>query len=325
VVELSTWRVITGLGIGGMLAALNAVAAEFSNARRRNFCVSLMAIGYPIGAVLGGLVVAQLLKVHDWRSVFLLGASVTAIFIPIVIFVLPESLHWLVRRQPPGALQKVRRTMSRLQLPPVDDLPPLAAVDKRRSPAELFTGDLRTVTILVSFAYFLHITTFYFILKWVPKIVVDMGFDASAAAGVLVWANVGGASGGALLGYLAQHHNLKHLTVGTLLLSGVMVGYFGHSAPDLAQLSYACAAAAFFCNAGIVGLYALFAQLFPTHLRASGTGFAIGFGRGGAVLSPIAAGAMLASGSDLSLVAIAMGLGSFAAACLILWLRTQRR
>ena len=42
---LSVWRVITGLGIGGMLATINAVAAEFSNSRRRALCVSLMAIG----------------------------------------------------------------------------------------------------------------------------------------------------------------------------------------------------------------------------------------------------------------------------------------
>ena len=51
-------------------------------------------------------------------------------------------------------------------------------------------------------AYFFHITTFYFILKWVPKIVVDLGFAPSSAAGVLVWTNVGGATGGAVLGLL---------------------------------------------------------------------------------------------------------------------------
>src|SRR5215211_2737945 len=43
---LSMWRVITGLGIGGMLAAINAVAAEFSSARRRHLSVSIMSIGY---------------------------------------------------------------------------------------------------------------------------------------------------------------------------------------------------------------------------------------------------------------------------------------
>src|SRR6202161_3356088 len=67
VYDLSVWRVFTGLGIGGMLAAINAVAAEFSNDRRRSLNVSLMAIGYPIGAVVGGSIAALLLKQGDWR------------------------------------------------------------------------------------------------------------------------------------------------------------------------------------------------------------------------------------------------------------------
>ena len=78
-VTLSVWRIVTGLGIGGMLAAINAVAAEFSNARRRHLSVSLMSIGYPIGAVVGGLVAAQLLRGNDWRAVFYFGAAVTAV------------------------------------------------------------------------------------------------------------------------------------------------------------------------------------------------------------------------------------------------------
>src|SRR5688572_21205263 len=75
---LGAWRITTGLGIGGMLAAINAVAAEFSNARRRHLSVSIMAIGYPVGAVLGGLVAAQLLQANDWRSVFYFGTAATA-------------------------------------------------------------------------------------------------------------------------------------------------------------------------------------------------------------------------------------------------------
>ena len=54
VAMLSAWRAVDRLGIGGMLAATNAVVAEFANARRRNLAVAMMAGGYPVGAVLGG-------------------------------------------------------------------------------------------------------------------------------------------------------------------------------------------------------------------------------------------------------------------------------
>ena len=65
IIDLSAWRVLTGLGIGGVLASINAIAAEFSNAKRKNLCVSIMAIGYPIGGILGGNVVEGLLTTHN--------------------------------------------------------------------------------------------------------------------------------------------------------------------------------------------------------------------------------------------------------------------
>src|SRR5450631_1208201 len=319
VYDLSVWRVFTGLGIGGMLAAINAVAAEFSNARRRGLNVSLMAIGYPIGAVVGGSIAALLLKQGDWRMVFQFGAAATALFIPLVWWLVPESIAWLCQRQPDGSLQSVNRSLVRMGITPVDALPVVSAEGRKRSVADIFSPHLVRVTVLATLAYFLHITTFYFILKWVPKIVVDMGFTPSSAAGVLVWANVGGASGGAVLGLLSMRYGLKHLTMAVLVLSTIMVTVFGRGQANLAQLSLVCAVTGFCTNAGVVGLYGILAQAFPTLVRATGTGFAVGTGRAGAMLAPIIAGYLFRAGSSLEFVALAMGSGSLVAAA-ALWL-----
>jgi cyanate permease len=149
----------------------------------------------------------------------------------------------------------------------------------------IFSAAMIRTTLLVGAAYFCHITTFYYIIKWVPKIVVDMGFAASAAAVLLVWANVGGAVGGAVVGLLSHKLNLRIVTTVVLVGSTVMVNVFGKGYADLATLSLVCACAGFFTNGAINGLYAIFAQVFPSHMRASGTGFAIGTGRGGSVLA----------------------------------------
>jgi benzoate transport len=322
-VSLSLWRVITGLGIGGMLAAVTAVAAEFSNSRRRHLCISLMAIGYPVGAVVGGTIAAQLLQGSDWRSVFYFGASVTAVFIPLVYFFVPESVHWLTRKQPEGALDKINRTLTRMGHAVVAALPEVSAEVRRRSVGDIFTRGLIGITILVTAAYFLHITTFYFILKWVPKIVADMGFAASSAAGILVWTNVGGATGGALFGLMTMRFDVKRLTIGVLIVSSVLVAVFGRSPADLDRLAIICACAGFFTNAGVVGLYAIFAQAFPTHVRATGTGFAIGCGRAGSVLAPILAGVLFDAGYGLPTVALFMALGSFVAAGVLMLLKLR--
>jgi benzoate transport len=322
-IELSIWRVLTGIGIGGMLAAINAVAAEFSSARHRHLSVSIMAIGYPIGAVLGGLIVARLLKTSDWRSVFHFGTAITAAFIPLVYFWVPESVHWLARKQPVGALEQINRTLKRMGHAAIASLPVISAEVRKRSAADIFGPSLIAITVLVTAAYFFHITTFYFIIKWVPKIVVDMGFTPASAAGVLVWTNVGGATGGALLGLLAIRFGIKPLTIAVMILSTVMVTIFGNTPSDLQKLSMICFLAGFCTNAAIVGMYAIFAQAFPTHVRASGTGFAVGLGRGGSVLSPIVAGFLFKGGFELPTVAVMMSVGSLVAAGLIMMLRLK--
>jgi benzoate transport len=325
-VDLSIWRVVTGLGIGGMLASINAVAAEFSNARRRALSVSLMSIGYPLGAVVGGLVVAQLLRVNsDWRPIFYFGSSVTALLIPIVYFVIPESVHWLARKQPAGALEKINGALRRMGHATVNALPEIPAAARTRSIAEIFQPGLVAITTIVTLAYFFHITTFYFIVKWIPKIVVDMGFAQSSAAGVLVWTNVGGATGGAVFGLLTLRFGLKPLTIALLVLSTVMVTLFGRSPADLDRLSLICAMAGFCTNAGIVGLYAIIAQVFPTQVRAFGTGFTVGVGRGGSVLAPIIAGFLFNAGYSLPVVSLTMAAGSLLAAAVLILLKLGDR
>ena len=321
ITELSVWRVITGLGIGGMLASINAVAAEFSSSRRKHLSVSLTTIGYPIGAVIGGTIAAQLLKTYDWRSVFYLGTAMTVVCVPLVYLFVPESVYWLAHKRPAGALEKINSTLKRMGHRAIEALPDFEEGQHKRSLAGIFSPALIATTIMVTLAYFFHITTFYFVIKWVPKIVVDMGYEASSAVGVLVWANVGGALGGALLGFLTLRYTVKSLTIAVLLMSMVMVTIFGRSPDNLAMLSLASGAAGFFTNAGVVGLYALFVHSYPTHVRASGTGFSIGIGRGGAMLSPIIAGVLFESGVGIPGVALIMAFGSLLAILALLFLK----
>jgi len=323
--DLSMWRIVTGLGIGGMLAAINAVVAEFSNTRRRDLNVAIMSIGYPVGAALGGFITSTGLELSEWRSVFYFGASVTVVMMPIVYFLMPESVHWLARKQPAGALDRINRTLTKLGHPTVAELPVVSAEARKLSTREIFRPGLLAVTVLATMAYFFHITTFYYIVKWVPKSVVDMGFAPSSAGYVSSWLNVGGATGGTVLGLLSMRYGVKHLTIVVMLLSTVAVTLFGRSPADLTKLTLICMVAGFCTNASITGMYAIFAKAFPTHVRASGTGFAVGVGRGGSVLAPIIAGFLFAADFSLPTVSLLMGLGSLLAAGVLLKLRLNEQ
>lgn len=323
VVSLSGWRLFTGLGIGGMLAATNAAVAEVSSAARRPLSIVLMAGGYPIGTVIGGSVSAVLLRSYDWPAVFVFGGIVTLCFIPIVLWRAPESIAFLMQRRPADALQRINRTLTRMGHQPVEALPPVADEPPALPVSALFSPALARMTILLTLAYLTHIMTFYFILKWIPKIVVDMGFAPSAAAGVLVWASLGGASGSLILGLLTARVRLLTLTIVAMLLSSTFVIAFGQPQSGLNGLSAVAALAGFVTNAGVVGLYALVAQSFPTSLRATATGFVIGLGRGGSALAPALAGFLFAAGFGLATVAVLMAMGSLVGAVALLVLRRR--
>ena len=164
--------------------------------------------------------------------------------------------------------------------------------------------------MLLTLAYLTHVTAYYYFVKWIPKLVVDMGFDASAGGGVLTKAMLGGAIGGGLLGLVALRIGIKKATVIALTGAFVMLNIFGQAPEDIAMLGWIAGVTAFFSNAAAVGFYALLAMAFPPHVRATGTGFGIGFGRAGAAMGPALAGILFARGLDVGAVSLIISIGS---------------
>jgi MFS family permease len=280
-----------------------------------------MSAGYPIGGVIGGLIVSRLLEYYDWRVVFYFGTTMTALMIPLVLFMMPESIHWLVRRKPANALERINAVLTRLGHQLAAMVPDIHEQEKGKAWVDLFSKRYYLTTLLLAFAYFLHIANFYFILKWVPDIIVRMGFDASNAGDIITMASVGGLLGCIGFAVVGRKMNLKHLTISIFVLSWLGTIIFGQVPENLLVIAIVVAIAGFFINAGIVGLYTLAAQLFPTHLRASGTGFTVGFGRGGSMLSPIVAGYLFEAELGLPTVALVMATGSVLAALALVRLR----
>jgi benzoate transport len=321
VTQLSIWRVLTGLGIGGMLAALNATVAEFSNARYRNLVLPLMVIGYPLGAFLGGLAAKGLLSGGDWRSVFYLGAGLTAACLPLAFWLIPESPSWLNAKRPAGALARINAVLARFGLQGMDALPDVEPGAKRAALVEIFSPALIRTTILLTLAYLTHVTAYYYLVKWIPKLIVDMGFEPSAGAGVLTNAMLGGAIGGGLLGLVAMKIGMRWATIIALGGAFIMLNVFAMGHKDLPMLGWIAGLTAFFSNAAAVGFYALLATAFPPHVRATGTGFAIGFGRAGAAMGPTLAGILFAGGMGLQGVSLIISAGSLLAILCILAVR----
>ena len=324
VTQLSLWRLLTGVGIGGMLAALNATVAEFANARYRNLVLPLMVIGYPLGAFFGGMVASVWLVGGDWRGVFYLGAALTIACIPLALWLVPETPDWLNEKRPEHALERINSVLHRFNLPQLDQLPDPPQKQPRAPLVEILQPPLLARTLLLTLAYLTHVTAYYYFVKWIPKLVVDMGFDASAGGGVLTLAMLGGAIGGGLLGVVSLKIGIRKATVISLVGAFVMLNIFGRAPADIATLGWIAGITAFFSNAAAVGFYALLAMAFPPRVRATGTGFGIGFGRAGAAMGPALAGILFARSLNMGDVSTIISIGSLLSVFAILLLKIPK-
>lgn len=326
---LSVWRVLTGLGIGGMLAATNAVVFELSNRKSRSFAQAVMVIGYPLGAFVGGLIAASLLKTHDWRSVFMFGGIVTAVFIPLVVLFVPETPAFLGQARPAGALEKINRILARFGHSQIDQLPPREDHAHDASLADIFKPAYLRTTLVLSVGYAAHALTFYYVLKMTPAILSDpsfagLHFSKPEGASVLAYANLGGALGGATFGWFMHRFGTKPATLAALAASVLTVVYYGTGQTTLSGWIMTVIIAQFASNAAVVGFYSAFASSYPTHAKATGTGFALSIGRGGAALSPYLAGLLFKDQLGLMNVSLVMAAGSLLALCLFTFLPARK-
>jgi MFS family permease len=321
--NLTIWRLLTGLGIGGMLAATNAVTAEVSNKESRSLAMALYVIGYPVGGVIGGFAAQGWLLVdYDWRAVFLFGAVVTALMIPLVMLLVPETPAFFAAARPEGALDKTNRSLRAFGQPAIDQLPSPPAA-KPKITDILSNPRLRPTTLMLAFGYMFHTLTFYYILKFAVQIVSDYppGYAPPVAASTLTYANIGGAIGGALFGIFLKKFDIKGPTIAAAFLGVIAVAWFGMGHDTIGTWRFAASMTMFFLNAAIVGYYAAFARGFPAYARATGTGFALGVGRAGAAGAPLIAGALFQTlgKEQLLTVSLIMCAGAILGA-LMVWL-----
>ncbi|RZF26514.1 MFS transporter [Paraburkholderia sp. UYCP14C] len=300
IVSLAALRAITGIGIGGMLASLNVITSEYSSNRWRSAAISLQVTGYPIGATIGGSIAGALLMHYGWRSVFVFGTLVTAVMIPFVLVRLPESLDFLIAKRGTGALTKLNALLAKLGHEAVAELPqPLTPTDGAATQSKfrsLFVGSLALQTLMIWASFFLVMLCFYFVLSWTPKLLVSAGLSAQQGITGGVLLNVGGVVGGVLFGFISSRIRLKPLLWTSLALTSALMLCFGMFASTLTVafvIAMLIGAGIFACMAG---LYAFAPLLYPAETRVTGMGWSIGIGRVGAVLAPLAAGALVDAG-----------------------------
>lgn len=288
------FRLIGGLGMGGIIPVAAALTIEYSEPRRRSFNYGVMYSGYSLGILTAALVAMALLPTLGWRWVIGVG-FIPVLLLPLLAWILPESLEYLMSK---GRRNEAEQLARKLGVTPFVDndwtpapSPDAAArpVGWKQSLAALFSRDYLRPTVFFWISLFCGMVLVYGLNTWLPSIMRSAGYDLGSSLTFLAVFSLASAIGGMVLGRAADAYGKKLILVTFYLLGGV--GILLLMFPNNIVINYV-----FVALAGIgsistsLVLTGWVADYYPSYARATATGWALSFARLGAISGPLIGG-----------------------------------
>ncbi len=259
--SLLFFRLFTGLGLGGAMPNAIALTSEYAPKKFRATAVMTMFTGFSIGAAVGGFVAAGLISQFGWQSVFIVGGILPLVIGVLSMVLLPESIRFLVLRG--GNRERVARYLSRIapNSGPFEEMS--VGADEHQSGGfvvkRLFTEGRARVTPFIWVMFFMNLLDLYFLNSWLPTVAFLACAYFGAAASIFL---------------------------------------IGEAGASIALLVLTVSAAGFCVIGGQTGSNALTAEFYPTAIRSTGIGWALGIGRIGSIIGPTLGGALLSMGGQ---------------------------
>ena len=294
---LKLWRFLTGLGLGGAMPNAIALTAEYAPQRSRATLVMMMFFGFSFGAAVAGFATAALIQTFGWPAVFYSGAALPILFAPLLAAALPESLRVLTLRGTQG--ERIARLLQR-----IDPAWRFAAdsrfiVHEEKAPglpvAHLFRERRAVSTTLLWTMFFMNLLCLFFLSTWLPTVINSKGLSLETAAIATALLQVGGCIGTLCFGPLVDRFGAFAVLSVTYVGAAAFIALIGVSG-SLALLIMLTTFGAGFCIVGGQNaMNALASTLYPTAIRSTGVGWALGIGRIGTMAGSSLGGMLLAS------------------------------
>ena len=303
IVALLILRVVVGLGLGAELPVASTYVSEFAPARMRGRLIVILeafwAVGWTAAALIGFFVIPNVDQ--GWRWAFALGA-IPAVYALVVRWGLPESARWLERQ---GRYADADAVVTRFEQSAAvgsdtrrRTAPPASPVTVRTGGSRLRalwsaefrvrTGSLWIVWFCVNFAY-------YGAFIWIPTILFSQGYDLVKSFGFTLIITLAQLPGYAVAAWLIEVWG-RRVTLSVFLAgSAVAAVFFGTAGTEVSIIAAGMALS--FFNLGAWGaLYAVTPEMYPTSLRATGSGWAAGVGRIASIVAPLTVPMLLGLG-----------------------------
>lgn len=292
---LMLFRLLAGMGLGGTMPNIVSLTAEFSPKRIRGTMLMAMFTGFPVGAMVAGFAAAPMIPAFGWRAVFGLSGAMPILLVPALLLGLPESIHHLVVEG--GKSRQISSLLARINPSLVFPeevnfiLGEVRAV--KASVGSLFRQRRAWLTILLWVVFFVNLLDVYLLTSWFPTVFHTAGMALSLSIVAAALFPAGAASSSILLGRALDRFGTYRVLALTFVGGAVSVALLGEARSAVAVMILT-----FCAGVGIMGgqMEAMFAasSIYPTSIRSTGVGWALGIGRIGSIIGPIFGGLMLA-------------------------------
>jgi MFS transporter, AAHS family, 4-hydroxybenzoate transporter len=289
--QLLVIRLIGGFGLGAIMPNAVALVGEYSPKRSRVTAMLVVSNGFTIGAAVAGFIATYLIPRFGWRSVFYFGGTVPLVIGLLMFVSLPESLQFLTLRK--KSADVIGRWLKRVE--PLVNVGPgtqfvVNEVKKEGVPIiALFHEGRATGTVLLWTMQFMNLINLYMLSTWLPTIARGMGLTATAALMIGTMFQTGGAIGSIAIARPIDKWGFFGVLIACFGGAGVMIALIGQPGLSVAMLFVVVFLAGFGIFSGQAGNNAVAATYYPTTLRSTGVGAALGVGRIGSILGPTVA------------------------------------
>jgi AAHS family 4-hydroxybenzoate transporter-like MFS transporter len=319
--ELLGYRFFAGLGLGGVTPAFLAMGAELAPKRLRDVFVTVLFASFPGGGLIGSLTSAWVIPAFGWQTVFYIGAVAPLVIAAILIIWLPESIRFLLAR---GIRQgEVRRTLEKImpgEVPPGELVAPPDPARGGVPVSHLFKEGRAIPTVLLWVPFFMVFMVLVTVTFWTPAVLNSVGFSLSAAALIVGLNNLGSVIASAMSGWLVHRAGAFRVLIPGFLIGGLCLAWFGQATSSMATLGAASFLAGFFVGGTGTGLIAVAAGMYPTAIRSTGIGWAMGMGRVGQFFGPFLTGILVGLGYKVGGIFYAAAVPCFIGAAFLIFL-----
>jgi AAHS family benzoate transporter-like MFS transporter len=318
----SVFRFVAGLGLGGILPNAIALLTDYSPMKQRTTIATIVLCGYSLGGILAPLFSILLIPQFGWQSVLWLAAA-PLLLLPLVYRHTPESTFVLIRQ---GRRQELFDLLARID--------PSKAPDRNSEPYEVDTSQAKLPltdlfrnhrglsTVMFSLAILFHLILGYGLINWLPKLMLETGFDMKSSLSFLIVLQCGAIVGTLVLGRLADKYGSRRVLIPLYLSGAVAMLLLGiNKDPFWMYVLVAIAGAPVVGAQNLVQVY--MSQYYPVYVRSTALGTASSVGRIGGMIGPLLGGLLLSFSLPIQSVFMAFAIPGVCSALAIAMVRNR--